>query len=114
VSRVLSTPRASGSCCMPFSMTATSIDRIIERRPGSVIVEGARGEDHPAPDVGLRSDRKQELTRLVLQGFSTAEIAQHLTISGHIVQQHLKSVFDKTRARSRRDLSIRVDQVFAA
>jgi len=72
----------------------------------AVIVERA----HPARITELLmsayglTDREQEVTRLVLQGDSTAQIATDLVLSPHTVQQHLKSVFDKTRVRSRRDL----------
>jgi DNA-binding CsgD family transcriptional regulator len=79
----------------------------------AVIVEPA----HPARISPLLmsayrlTEREQELTRLVLQGFSTAEIARRLVISVHTVQQHLKSVFDKTGVHSRREL---VSTVFLA
>jgi DNA-binding CsgD family transcriptional regulator len=79
----------------------------------AVIVEPA----HPARIAPLLmsvyglTEREQAVTRLVLQGNSTAEIAERLVVSAHTVQQHLKSVFDKTGVRSRRDL---VGKVFFA
>jgi DNA-binding CsgD family transcriptional regulator len=79
-------------------------------RRAAVIVEPA----HPARIAPLLmsayglSEREQEVTRLVLRGSSTTEIAGRLSVSPYTVQQHLKSVFDKTGVRSRRDLVGRV------
>jgi Bacterial regulatory proteins, luxR family len=44
------------------------------------------------------------VTRLVLPGRSTSEIAAGLAVSARTVQEHLETVFDKTGVRSRRDL----------
>jgi DNA-binding CsgD family transcriptional regulator len=83
-----------------------------ERRV-AVIVEAA----HPARiypllmSVYKLSERERDVTRLVLQGASTAQIAEELVMSAHTVQQHLKSIFDKTGVRSRRDL---VGKIFFA
>lgn len=79
----------------------------------AVIVEPA----HPARVSSLLmaahglTEREQDVTRLVLRGESTAQIADDLCVSPHTVQQHLKSVFEKTGVRSRRDL---VGKVFFA
>lgn len=79
----------------------------------AVIVEPA----HPARIASLLmaayglTGREQDVTRLVLQGNSTVEIAGLLAVTTQTVQQHLKSIFDKTGVRSRREL---VGKVFFA
>jgi DNA-binding CsgD family transcriptional regulator len=79
----------------------------------AVIVEPA----HPARIYPLLmaayglTERERDVTRLVLQGSSTAQMATELVVSQGTVQQHLKSVFDKTGVRSRRDL---VGKIFYA
>lgn len=76
----------------------------------AVILEPA----HPARIAPLLmsayglTEREQDVTRLVLQGATTAEIGCQLIISPHTVQEHLKSVFDKTSVRNRRDLVAKV------
>src|SRR5215208_1872563 len=82
-------------------------------RRAAVIVEPA----HPARITPLLmsayglTDREQEVTRLVLCGDSTAQIAQRLVVSPHTVQEHLKKIFEKTGVSSRRDL---VGKIFFA
>ena len=76
----------------------------------AIIVEPA----HPARIAPLLmaayglTEREQEVTRLVLQGEATTEIAARLAVTAQTVQQHLKSIFEKTGVRSRRELVGRV------
>ena len=72
----------------------------------AVLVEPA----HPARITPLLmtayglTGREQEVTRLVLQGDPTVQVAARLRITPLTVQQHLKRVFEKTGVRSRREL----------
>ncbi len=103
VARVLA---RSGNWLVLHGAVLSSLDA----RRVAVIVEPA----HPARIAPLLmaayglTEREQEVTRFVLTGSSTTEIADALVVSAHTVQQHLKSVFDKTGVRSRRDLVGRV------
>lgn len=49
--------------------------------------------------------REQEVTQLMLRGASTLQAAHRLAISPHTVTDHIKSIFDKTGARTRGELS---------
>jgi DNA-binding CsgD family transcriptional regulator len=54
------------------------------------------------------TDRERRITELVAQGFSTHDIGQRLHLSAYTVQDHLKSIFGKTDARSRGELVARL------
>jgi DNA-binding CsgD family transcriptional regulator len=77
----------------------------------AVIVQPAATHE-VAPLVALAyglSERERQITRLCMKGNSTSEIAHELGVSPYTVQDHLKSIFDKTGARSRGEL---VGQIF--
>jgi DNA-binding CsgD family transcriptional regulator len=48
--------------------------------------------------------QEQAVTRLVCRGLSTRELADRLHITPNTLQDHLKSIFDKTGVSSRREL----------
>ena len=50
------------------------------------------------------TEQEQKISGLVFHGLSTREISDTLHITQHTVQDHLKSIFDKTGVRSRREL----------
>ncbi len=72
----------------------------------AVIIQEATPEEL-APIVmsahGL-TEHERAVSALVFRGQSTFAMAHELNIGEHTVQDHLKSIFDKTGVRSRRDL----------
>lgn len=50
------------------------------------------------------TNQEQALTQLVCRGLSTRELGDRLHITNNTAQDHLKSVFEKTGVRSRREL----------
>lgn len=77
----------------------------------AVIIQPATPQE-VIPVVALAyglSERECHVTMQCIRGHSTKEIARNLTMSPYTVQDHLKSIFDKTGTRSRGEL---VGQVF--
>ncbi len=77
----------------------------------AVIIQPAAASE-VAPLVALAyglSERECQVARLCIEGQSTKQMAQRLGVSAYTVQDHLKSIFDKTGVRSRGEL---VGQVF--
>jgi DNA-binding NarL/FixJ family response regulator len=88
---------------------------------GSVLGDGPESsvavlieEAQPAELAPLIADaygltnRERRVTELVAKGFSTNDIGDRLHLSAYTVQDHLKSIFDKTGAGSRGELVARL------
>jgi DNA-binding CsgD family transcriptional regulator len=114
---------AAGPGLVPRARVRTPSGRWLVLHASRLAGPGARGQTavilEPAQPTEVAplvlrayelTEREAQVTRLVLRGLSTDEIAAALSISSLTVQQHLKAVFDKTGVRSRREL---VAQVFA-
>ena len=76
-----------------------------------MIIHPATPQD-VAPVVALTyglTDREARVVMECIQGRATKEIAKALSMSPYTVQDHLKSIFDKTGVRTRGEL---VGQIF--
>ena len=78
----------------------------------AVVIEPAKASE-VAPlivDAYELTPRELDVTRALARGLTTSEIARELHLSRYTVQDHLKSVYEKTRVSSRGEL---VAKVFA-
>jgi DNA-binding CsgD family transcriptional regulator len=78
--------------------------------PVAVLMERAQPHEL-APviaDAYRLTDRERRVTELIAKGLPTNDIGQRLHLSAYTVQDHLKSIFDKTGAGSRGELVARV------
>lgn len=88
--------------------------RVIEDRGRSMFLfcmaqEGSETRIAAAlANLGL-SRREQEITLLVSKGFKNKEIAEQLFISEYTVENHLRSIYEKTGVKNRTSLAHRVN-----
>ena len=74
---------------------------VIERTPRSDVVSLVLAAH------GLTA-RESEIAMHVLHGLSTQDVSEVLGISAYTVQDHMKSIFDKTGVSSRKELAARL------
>jgi DNA-binding NarL/FixJ family response regulator len=84
---------------------ATHLHRSVENDIAVIIEPTHPSRNAPLifSSLGL-TPRESEVALLVLRGASTKAIGAELHLSMYTVKDHLKSIFDKTGVRSRRDL----------
>jgi DNA-binding CsgD family transcriptional regulator len=86
---------------LPHGAQSERVAIVIQRTPG----------EHAAPlrleAYGLTS-REREIATLVAEGLTTEALAERLFLSHWTVQDHLKSIFEKTGTRSRRELRAQI------
>ena len=76
----------------------------------AVVIEALRPLDMApliADAYGL-TERERAITELVAQGLTTKEISAELHLAAYTVQDHLKSIFDKSGTRTRGELVSRI------
>jgi DNA-binding NarL/FixJ family response regulator len=77
-----------------------STARILSRRNPAPVTDGL-------PDA--LSEREKQVAKLVAEGASNKEIADRLSIAERTVKAHLTAIFDKTGARDRLQLSLKIN-----
>ena len=95
---------------------ASKLERTSSFQGGYVVLfERARPEEiFPLIMEGYSfTTREKQVIRKILTGMSTKELAQELCISIYTVQDHLKSIFEKTGVSSRNELVWEVFRDFA-
>lgn len=71
-----------------------------------IVIEPSKPEEVAWMNVAIYglTAREEEVVELIVRGFSTKQVSNHLFISEYTVQNHLRAVFEKVGVRSRREL----------
>ena len=88
----------AGEAVLPRAMVRRVIDRFRDRRPGRP--QAVEGFDPAEPLTG----REWDVLEMLIQGSSTREIADELTIADVTVRTHVASILRKLRAPNREAL----------
>lgn len=83
---------AAGGCVIPPNLTRRLID-IVRRSPASTPL--------PAQRLGTLTERERQVLGALASGWSTTEIAEHLSIAPTTVKAHACRILAKIGARSR-------------
>jgi len=79
------------------------------RRLARTAVNELPAEEYPFPDAkgpGELTARELEILSLIVDGLGNKEIAYRLNISDRTVQFHIRSIFEKTGARTRTEAAV--------
>jgi DNA-binding NarL/FixJ family response regulator len=107
------TGSASGAVAVPGRSGWITLDASLPEAAGgrvAVVIDRAAGPQSTAlrlETYGVTA-REREVAALVAQGCSNSEIAAALVVSPYTVQDHMKSLFEKTGVSSRRELVARI------
>lgn len=84
---------------------------LLQQLIGSTTRILSRRNPEPAPDAlpDTLSEREKQVAHLVAAGSSNKEIANRLNIAERTVKAHMTAIFDKTGARDRLQLSLKVN-----
>ncbi len=84
---------------------------LLQQLIGSTARILSRRNPEPAPDAlpDTLSEREKQVAHLVAAGSSNKEIANRLNIAERTVKAHMTAIFDKTGARDRLQLSLKVN-----
>lgn len=94
-----------------ITLRAARIGEAGPDHPGDIAVTIEQASPAERMDIFSRafalSGRETELLHVLAEGADTRQASLRMSLSQHTVQDHLKSIFDKTAARSRRELLTR-------
>lgn len=68
---------------------------------GNVLARRFKPARHESVEVDRLSDREKEVLRMVASGYTSAEIATNLLISGMTVNTHIRNIYRKLQVRTR-------------